>query len=663
MTAADLPAAFTVTAAMDDKVKCTGTGLDATSDQPDQCEVWEQSDALVHTHTGLELPLGEDDDMTDLGPIRITYTTQVVYVGTHRELDDRTGFTDYKGLGPDGDTRPTEDGNAIGEIEVSVMVADSRGRLNVLEYDHDMDDETDDEEATDTFDDSGMVSFAHIPADMEITIVADVGSDMVILPDSRSSREIDAYGDQLDDFPDGKIIGAFGEGASGARADVWICPLWRLNNEDPNENCSTFAYKWADGTISGSISDLRKGDKATVTLVPVRSNDDYSDDLEDDVDLTAGTGGAAKFSFDGVADGEYKVVLEANPGSWEEDDVKGIEVLHDEENDDDDYSGADVTVTGLGATDLRGTIKGRIANDSNKRAGLTGNESRSGVVVAIHEASAKIKSGKNKDRRSAGKAVEDADGDPVTAETDEDGVFEFEGLVVGRNYFLMPESTSLYTAVRNGSDSIASQKATDVVSQALTKAIVPVPEDDPDFEPAIPSWDAHTSTLEDEGPNDFALLYKNGEAEGEVSDPSVREAHQYSTVELYRCKTTDYRPAVPEGDPEVPLTECDSYVDRNNPVTANVGDDGEWIAEDLMEGIYEVVVDLPAGYVNVDAGGRANATEDGFDAETYFSQQVAELAGGRADAGTKTFHIKDRNAGEVIESTAVTVDGDACQYQ
>ena len=283
VTAADLPAAFTVTAAMDDKEKCTGTGLDATSDQPDQCEVWEQSDALVHTHTGLELPLGEDDDMIDLGPIRITYMTQTVYVGTHRELDDRTGFSDYLGLG-DGDARPTKDGNALGEIEVSVMVADSRGRLNVLEYDDDMDAKTDDEEATATFPASGMVSFVHIPADMEITIVADVGSDMVILPDSRSSREIDAYGDQLDDFPDGKIVGAFGEGASGARPDVWICPLWRLDNEDPNKNCSTFAYKWADGTISGSISGLRKGDKATVNLVPVRSNDDYSDDLEDDVD-------------------------------------------------------------------------------------------------------------------------------------------------------------------------------------------------------------------------------------------------------------------------------------------------------------------------------------------------------------------------------------------
>ncbi len=74
--------------------------------------------------------------------------------------------------------------------------------------------------------------------------------------------------------------------------------------------------------------------------------------------MTAGTGGAAEFSFDGVADGEYKVVLEANAGSWEEDDVSGIEVMHDEENDDADYTGAVSSGNDLSATDLRGTIKG-----------------------------------------------------------------------------------------------------------------------------------------------------------------------------------------------------------------------------------------------------------------------------------------------------------------
>ena len=154
----DLPATFTVMAAMDDEAKCVGSGLKAVSEQPDQCEMWEQGDPLMHTHTGLELPPGKDDDMLDLGPIRITYTTQTVYVGAHRELDDRTGFTDYIGIGEGGDTRPT--GTGVDKIEISLMVADSRGRLRAFEYDHDMDDDTDDIEATATVDEMGMVSFA-----------------------------------------------------------------------------------------------------------------------------------------------------------------------------------------------------------------------------------------------------------------------------------------------------------------------------------------------------------------------------------------------------------------------------------------------------------------------------------------------------------------------
>ena len=55
--------------------------------QPDMGEMWEQSDPLMHTHTGLDLPLGEDDDMIDLGPIRITFTTQKA----HRRRVPRDG--------------------------------------------------------------------------------------------------------------------------------------------------------------------------------------------------------------------------------------------------------------------------------------------------------------------------------------------------------------------------------------------------------------------------------------------------------------------------------------------------------------------------------------------------------------------------------------------
>ncbi len=628
-----LPAMFTVMATEGDK-----------AGQPDMGEAWEQGDALTHTHTGLDLPPGKDDDMLDLGPIRITFTTQAIYVGVHRELDDRTGYTDYIGLG-DGDGRPEKDGSAAGKIEITLMAADSRGRLRTFKYDHDADPKTDDQDAVATADDSGIVSFKNIPADTEITVVADEGSDRVIVPDSRASREIDAFGDQLDDHPDGVIVGAFGDG-SGARPDVWLCPLQRQTSDDPKEYCSTYAYKWDTGTISGKITGLRKGDKAKVTLTPVNSNDDYEDDLADDKTITAGTGGAASYKFTGVADGRYMATLEANPGSWPENVAKGLSVMHDEGEDDDDYTGA--TDTGdLSATDLRGVIRGRIANNSNGRNGLTSDESRAGVMVAIHHASKPIASGDNKGRRSAGKAVEDANGDPLMAETDGDGVFMFEGLVVDNYYFLKPVSTDLYTAVRNGDTGIANEKATDVVPHALVQATLPPKAG---TEPGIPSWDYNTSTATVDATS-FVLLYKDGEVEGEVSDPSVRKAHQRSVVELRQCKTTNYAAADPDaGTAEVPASQCTEYTGVE--AEASVDAKGNWSADDLREGSYEVVVDLPAGYIHVDSAGGNTGT--------VHTRQFVALKGGRADDDTETFHIKDDNADGTATITSVTIDGTAC---
>ena len=76
-------------------------------------------------------------------------------------------------------------------------------------------------------------------------------------------------------------------------------------------------------------------------LTPVNSNEDYADDLADDAEITAGTGGAASYSFTGVADGRYMVTLEAKAGSWEEDETKVLSVMHDEESEDEDYTGTD----------------------------------------------------------------------------------------------------------------------------------------------------------------------------------------------------------------------------------------------------------------------------------------------------------------------------------
>ena len=637
-----LPATFAVAVAEVAAAPCVRY---LVSDQPDQCEMWEQSAPLVHTHTGLELPPGADDDPIDLGPIRITYTTQALYVGAHRELDDRTGYTDYIGIG-DGDARPM--GSGVDEIEVSLMVPDDRGRLVPFEYDDDMDDETDDVEATMTVGSSGMVVFRHIPADTEVTVVADAGNDMMIVPDDRASMEIDAFGGQLDDYPDGKIVGAFGEGDSGARADVWLCPLWRLDHENPNDNCSTFAYKWATGTISGTITNLREDDDATISLTPVNSNDDYEDDLADDMEVTAGANGVAEYSFMGVADGRYMVTLEANEGSWTEKESDVLSVMHDEDNDEEDYTGDSATAD-LSATDLRGVIRGRIANNYNMRPGVTSGESRAGVMVNLHAASAPIRSGINRGRRTAGSSV------LATAETDGDGVFMFEGLQVGKFYFLRTVDTDLYTAVRSGDFSMPNQRSTHTVTHALARAALPPAEG---TEPAIPEWDYHTSTAtglgstDTDGAHNFVLLYKDAEVDGAVSDPSLRAAHSRSVVELHLCRTTDQELDA-DGNVTTAATGCDDF--EGTVAEADVDDDGNWDVDGIREGIYEVLVDLPAGYVNVSATGTETTTDAGF-----FSRQLVTLTGARADAATEMFHIKDRNAGSESALTSVTVDAATC---
>ena len=257
----------------------------------------------------------------------------------------------------------------------------------------------------------------------------------------------------------------------------------------------------------------------------------------------------------------------------------------------------------------------------------------------------------------ADKAVTDDDDDPVMAETDGDGVFMFEGLVEGDMYFLKPVSTDLYTAVRNGNASIGktAEKTTDVVPHALAEAGEPPKAG---TEPGTPTWNYHTSTATPNGDNNFVLLYKDGEVEGKVSDPSVRAAHSRVVVELRQCKTTNLGaddPANP-GTPLANATQCTEYTDVE--AEASVDAKGSWSAEGLMEGIYEVTPDLPAGYISVDTLGASGATATA--ATGFYSQQMVELMGGRADDDTETFHIKDRNAGDAIVISSVTIDGDAC---
>ena len=244
----------------------------------------------------------------------------------------------------------------------------------------------------------------------------------------------------------------------------------------------------------------------------------------------------------------------------------------------------------------------------------------------------------------------------ATAETDADGVYMFEGLEVGKWYFVTPEETDLYTAVRGGNTGIRNQRSTDVVKNALTRATTP-PAPGTDLD--IPSWNNHTSTATGtsgaNGSTNFALLYKDGEVEGEVSDPSARAAHSRSTVELHLCKTTDFEEeSSPGAGDGTALSRCTAYADVVE--EADVDANGNWSANGLREGIYEVIVDLPAGYEHVANDGTTTQTTT----PSLFTQQMATLTGGRADATTETFHIRDRNASADAGTATVTVDAAAC---
>ena len=227
------------------------------------------------------------------------------------------------------------------------------------------------------------------------------------------------------------------------------------------------------------------------------------------------------------------------------------------------------------------------------------------MVVNLHYAKKVGGSGSNSNQRVDGGAVLDENDDPRTAETDEDGVFSFSQVAVDAVYLLKPEGTDLYTVVRNGNPGIGStaEKTTDVVPHALVTA--PSTLDLEEIEVGTPSWDGHTSMAGGVMSNDFVLLYKNGEVEGTVSDPSVRAAHEHATVLLRLCKTTDLIKTNPDTVPEKPSARDQVHrLHGLRRVEAEVDEDGEWLAEDLREGVWEVIVDLPAGYVHVTEAGR-----------------------------------------------------------
>ena len=249
--------------------------------------------------------------------------------------------------------------------------------------------------------------------------------------------------------------------------------------------CSTFAYKWNDGSVSGAVTGLRNGDEATITLTP---EGDFASEFDQKATVKATTT-TNSYSFSNVADGEYDLILEGADGKWEE-QKESVTVAHMTDEESTGTRGADAVNQTLAATELRFGLKGVVANDVSGNGTVTGDEAMEGVVLELFEAKTRTSSGKI--YRSS--AVE-VDGVPVTTTTDGDGNYTFTQLASG-SYIVMASASDDYDVVRNGNpkfEDTDQDEADEVADMALVTAAFLDPTDT--SEPAAPYWDYTTSML------------------------------------------------------------------------------------------------------------------------------------------------------------------------
>ncbi len=598
-------------------------------------EMWEQSDVLVHTHNGLALP---DDNMAadnDLGPIYVTFTTQKLTVGVYRETDDELGFSNYQSKVAGGDQRPTAD---VGkELMVELMSENSRGRLTKYEYK--------------AFDSKGMrtvavsnpasfskglASFKHLPADEEFTVRFHAGSDRMAVVDAesaRNGRDVDAYGDDLDD---GASVGAFGD-MSGAGPEVRLCPMSSSSKDDM---CSTFAYQWTSGALSGAVRRRGAGvGGAVVTLEALTSN--HSPDENTKTSRSGATRG--NYGFSSVQDGEYWVRTPATANNKA--DSARIAFYHDETMDDDPDDGITGTAVthseNLDVTALRLEIKGYVVNDGHEGDHedpdldqiVRGDEAVAGIELEL--LTIKKVSANKKDTTFTIHQTE---------ETDDDGSYSFVDVIEGSNYYVRSVSTGDYYA--------AEASAKDGFSRKVAADEYPAVEEG---EFALPYWDYNAGTTMNTSVTvsnaagtvsasfvNFALLYVDGTISGRVREASGSPGN--ITVELIRCDTYDADDA-----------ECSTY-DRDNfpTLTTETNRNGTWEFDDLLEGWYEVYVG-EAGYLAADIDADYRIDDDGGMESP--EMHTGLLKGKRDLASSNNFYVYDNGLDDDDDMEEIEVEG------
>ena len=599
--------------------------------QDDQSsEMYELSDALVHMHNALAHPAMNTMEMNDLGPIRVTWTTQKLTVGVYRETDDESGFSNYQSKVAGGDQRPSDD---VGEeLMVELMTESSRGRLTRYEY------KAFDSKGKRTVEVSnpmsfakGLASFKNLPADEEFTVRFHAGSDRAAVVDTesaRNGRDVDAYGD---DLGDGASVGAFGDDG-GAGPEVRLCPMSSSSKDDM---CSTFAYQWASGSISGKVTRRGAGvSSAAVNLEAITNS--HSPDDNTKTSKSAATRG--NYSFASVQDGEYWVRTPATATSKA--DSARVAIYHDEEMDDD----ADDGITGtpvmarasFDVTALRLEIKGYVVNDGHEGdldEIVRGDEAIAGVELELLTIKKVSTNKKDTTFTSHG-----------TTETDDDGSYSFDDVVEGSGYYVRATSTGEYSAVEGS--------ATDGFSRKVAADEYPAVEEG---EFALPYWDYNAGTTMNTSVTvsntrgtvsasfvNFALLYVDGSISGRVREASG--SHGNITVELIRCDTYD-------ADDE----ECGRYDRDNFPTqTTETKSNGTWEFDDILEGWYEIYVG-EAGYLAADIDDDDVIDDDGGNESP--EMHTGLLKGKRDLASSNNFYVYDNGLDDDDDMEEIEVEG------
>ena len=329
---------------------------------------------------------------------------------------------------------------------------------------------------------------------------------------------------------------AFGDDG-GAGPEVRLCPLSSRHKDDM---CSTFAYQWTSGEVSGKVARRGAGVGGAAVNLEAITND-HSPDENTKTSNKAATKG--NYSFSSVQDGDYWVKTPATAdqqGRQRETRVlsrrdHGRRCRRRHHRDGSDHS---ENLDCHGAQTRNQGLRGERWPAEDLDEIVRGDEAIAGIeleLLTITKVSANKKDTTFKTHQ--------------TVETDDDGSYSFEDVIEGSSYYVRSVSTGDYYA--------AEASAKDGFSQKIKADEYPAVEEG-EFDAAVLGlqrrYDSEhirhgAKRCQDVSADfvNFALLYVDGTISGRVREASGSSGN--INVELIRCDTYD------AGDDDDPMTE------------------------------------------------------------------------------------------------------------